>query len=217
MARFCTNCGQELAEGVAFCTSCGTKAPENEVKQSVEAPKQMVSCQKCGAALPDGVAFCTECGTARSGEPSAPPVAPVKQEAQIPRQQAYVPPVHQPTPSAQDPQVKPVGTGTFFGLQFLFSIPVIGWLVCLIMTFAPKNKSLKNYARAMLIWLLIGLVLGMAIFFLFRWVGGILTSYITEITDGAFAGWNGLFDQFGNIGELFDQLSEGSLDGLPKE
>ncbi|MBE6036357.1 MAG: zinc-ribbon domain-containing protein [Clostridiales bacterium] len=27
MARFCTECGKEIAEGVAFCTECGTKAP----------------------------------------------------------------------------------------------------------------------------------------------------------------------------------------------
>ena len=28
MAKFCTNCGKDIPEGIAFCTECGTKAPE---------------------------------------------------------------------------------------------------------------------------------------------------------------------------------------------
>lgn len=44
-----------------------------------------------------------------------------------------------------------VTTGAFFGLNLLFSLPAIGWIICLIMAFAPKNKNIKNFARSKLI------------------------------------------------------------------
>ena len=28
MAKFCTECGKEIADGVSFCTECGAKAPD---------------------------------------------------------------------------------------------------------------------------------------------------------------------------------------------
>lgn len=52
-----------------------------------------------------------------------------------------------------------VGTGAFFGLEFLFALPLIGFICCLIFSFAPKNRNLKHYARGKLIWAVIGLVL----------------------------------------------------------
>ena len=42
----------------------------------------------------------------------------------------------------------------------LFSLPAIGWIICLIMAFAPKNKNIKNFARSKLIWIAIGIILG---------------------------------------------------------
>ena len=53
-----------------------------------------------------------------------------------------------------------VTTGAFFGLNLLFSLPAIGWIICLIMAFAPKNKNIKNFARSKLIWIAIGIILG---------------------------------------------------------
>ena len=54
---------------------------------------------------------------------------------------------------------KVAGVGTFFGLQLLFSLPIIGLIACIICAFAPENQNVKNYARATLIWLLIAVVL----------------------------------------------------------
>ncbi len=51
-----------------------------------------------------------------------------------------------------------VGFWTFFGLILLFSIPVIGLIACLIFMFAPKKKSMKNYARATMVWLALQIV-----------------------------------------------------------
>ncbi|MGN1472913.1 MAG: zinc-ribbon domain-containing protein [Eubacteriales bacterium] len=40
----------------------------------------------------------------------------------------------------------------FFGLELLFSLPLVGWIFCVIMMFAPKNENIKNFARSKLIW-----------------------------------------------------------------
>ena len=67
----------------------------------------------------------------------------------------------EPFPETVSPvqQEKPVHTGIFFGLEALFSIPLIGLIASVIFSFAPENKNLKNYARAKLIWCIISLLL----------------------------------------------------------
>ena len=65
-------------------------------------------------------------------------------------------PVYAPLPAQTDPVV---GTGAFFGLEFLFALPLIGFICCLIFSFAPKNRNLKHYARGKLIWSIIALVM----------------------------------------------------------
>lgn len=65
-------------------------------------------------------------------------------------------PVYVPLPAQTDPVV---GTGAFFGLEFLFALPLIGFICCIIFSFAPKNRNLKHYARGKLIWSIIALVL----------------------------------------------------------
>ena len=166
MAKLCTNCGREIAEGVAFCTECGTKAPAE-------------------------AAATTEI----KNEP--PKTAPLRQTYTPPIQPQ--PTVRQPAPAVDAPPAGKygvVGTGYFFGMMFLYAIPVIGWLVCLITALAAKNENKKHFAKAMLIWLIIGLVLAVVGYFVFRWLGGALMDYINQATDGAFGEWGDIFEQF---------------------
>ncbi len=258
MAKFCTECGKEIAAGVAFCTECGAKAPadnnteKKEVKQ--EAAPATRTCKKCGAELKEGVAFCTECGASNKDESADAPTAEVKTEAPPPpaqeqrqqpppqhppihtqappiqqaspqpqytqqppqgqpvyqnqqpyNQQAYVQPqyqqpaYHQPQPTYQQ-QPQPtyaasppapkdesggvVSTGTFFGTMLLFALPFIGFIACIIMCFAPKRKSLKNYAKANLIWAIIGLVFGILLVVAVIALGGSLMDYLSEAMGG---------------------------------
>ena len=125
MAKFCTECGAELRDGIAFCTTCGAKA-----EQDIPTPQVMPEMQPATRPVPQRTA------------PPAPQYVPVSQ------------------PKAEIPADKTVSTGTFFGLMFLFSLPILGWLICLIMAFASKNKNIKHFARTMLIWLIIALVIG---------------------------------------------------------
>ncbi len=80
-------------------------------------------------------------------------VAPVTEQEPMP---IVTPPTPVPyVPAADDVRNAPVGFGTYFGLIFLYSIPVIGWIACILMMFIPKRRSLKNYARAVTAWLAI--------------------------------------------------------------
>lgn len=57
-----------------------------------------------------------------------------------------------------------VGFGTYFGTSVLFAIPVVGWIASIVMSFAPKRRSLKNYSRVMMVWTTLGLILTVALF-----------------------------------------------------
>ena len=59
------------------------------------------------------------------------------------------------TPETQAAE-KPLGTGAFFGLAFVLALPVIGLIVSLILSLACRHQTIKTYARAMLIWSVIG-------------------------------------------------------------
>ena len=98
MAKFCTECGSEIRDGIAFCTNCGAKA-----EQDIPTPQVMPEMQPSTRPVP---------------QPAAPPVP------------QYTP---APQAKAEIPADKTVSTGTFFGLMFLFSLPILGWLICLIM------------------------------------------------------------------------------------
>ena len=169
MAKFCTECGKEIADGVAFCTECGTKAPA------------------------DPVSATTETVTEAKDTKVETPVVHTPPAQSYPAQQTYT----QPAP---DPTSKVVGTGAYFGLMLLFAIPIIGQIACLIMAFAPKNKNIKHFARAQLIWMVIGIIIAALV------IGGIVllvntfSDYIAEATGGEFNGLGDLFEQFQNGG-----------------
>lgn len=153
-------------------------------------------CTKCGAALTPGTRFCTTCGASVEEVPAA-PVAPTPVEpTPVPVQPTPVPvqpvvtPV-QPAPAPVQPVVAPVqyvpvqpvqqmtaapkeevaGVGRYFWTMLLFTIPVVGFIFSIIFSFAPRNKSFKNFSRAMMIWYIIAIVIAIAIIVLLSVLG----------------------------------------------
>ena len=135
--------------------------------------------------------------------PTPPPPAPPTPQ---PQQTVYNPPTIQPT-FAQDgapPYGSPyaaVGTGWFFGTMFLFSIPVIGWIACIIMALATKNRNKKSFACANLIYMIIGLAFAVAMYFLFRWIWSAIIDYArangSDILSGLIPGFDNTDDFWG--------------------
>ena len=161
---FCINCGKELPEGMRFCIECGAEQTRPE-------PVTVA-------------ASATQEATVKEEKPEAQqqPFAPTYAEPQPEFSQPYTvyeqagvpnmpPPMYQSPqgfPPAYNEEPRPmsggkysvVGTGTYFGLMILFSIPVIGFIACIIFACgAGKNENIRNFARAKLIWSLISLVI----------------------------------------------------------
>ena len=185
----------------------------------------MAFCTECGTKVPDGIKFCTACGNPMSEAPKPVPVmgttpmpvpapAPISAPAPVPAatptpakptKAVGVPPKQIPVSDAPErgSRYAVMGTGAYIGYSILFSIPAVGWIACLIMAFAAKNLNTRNYARAMLIFLIIGIVISVALYFLFSWISEAAIQYINETTNGVFgdlSGANGLFDMFAQIG-----------------
>jgi len=115
------------------------------------------------------------------------------------------------TPPVQNPANNPAGTGSFFGLMLLFSIPIVGFIASIVTIFAAKNKSIKNFAKATLIWQIISL----AVFALV--VAGIvmlvntIEQMVTELVGSQF-GNLGELGELGDLSELIGMLQSGEID-----
>lgn len=107
---------------------------------------------------------------------------------------------------------EPVGFGTYFGLAALFAVPVIGFIAAILFSFIPKRKSLKNYARATLTWLSIGLLV---LALLFSLVVSVLNMAVKAVNESAGTQFESIFDvvhtvnkvQQGDIRVLLPHLS----------
>ncbi len=71
----------------------------------------------------------------------------------------------------QTPQIpeeyKPISMWGYLGYEILFALPFIGFILVIVMSFAPANKNVKNFARSFLLATIIGIVLVFIIFSLF--------------------------------------------------
>ena len=187
-----------MPESAQFCTECGAKFEaevKEEVSAAVSAPVETPVAAPPPAVAPPPVT---------TPPPVTPPVTPSP-----PVQQVYQPPKQQSFTSQQTPQIsKTVGTGAYFGLVFLFAIPLIGFIVCIIMTFAAKNKNIKNFAKATLIWLIIGAVLSGVLFGIGVLLTNTLLDFINDAVGNNFGSFGEVFSEFGEIKDTLGGLGE---------
>ncbi len=139
----------------------------------------MKTCTACLSENQDESIFCEKCGAKLLEEAAAPAYAsapaqpqyqppvnnqPVYQNPypQQPYQAPYQPQYQQPmqiTEAMLPAEFKPVSTGTYIGYSILFSLPIIGFIMLLVTAFSSeKSKSLRNYAKSILIMTLILLI-----------------------------------------------------------
>ncbi len=133
----------------------------------------MAYCTKCGTQVADGVKFCTSCGTPMGAaqqpqpQPQAAPQQPQPQPQQTytqqQAQQAYAQqPYTQPQPQyAPVYTEEPISTGAYIGIFFLLMLPVINLILLIVWACGGCNKKNKtNLSRALLVWMLIGALIG---------------------------------------------------------
>lgn len=178
----------------------------------------MAFCTECGANVPDNVKFCTVCGkpmgaVARSEPVMAATTVQASGETQakiIPQgyQAAYSPQEAHPQAALSNGEAEPsrggkyavMSTGSYIGHSVLFAVPIVGWIICVITAFAAGNLNKRNYARSVLIFLIIGIVFSVVAYIVFSWVAEAVIQYINEATQAELG-------DFGGLGDLFDIIN----------
>jgi len=51
-----------------------------------------------------------------------------------------------------------ISVWAWMGMMLVTAIPVIGWIMILVWAFTGTNESRKNYFRAILMWILVGVL-----------------------------------------------------------
>ena len=130
-----------------------------------------------------------------------PPPAPEPGNVSKPSPQPAPRPVNVSPQQANPATQGVISIGGFVGMLILFSIPIIGWIICIIVSIAAKNRNRRNFARAMLIITIIMIVISVILYFVVGWIWemflGTIQGYIDDFTGG-------LFPDFGDFGGLFD-------------
>lgn len=113
-----------------------------------------MKCPTCGTELPENTKFCTFCGTAMETVAPARPV-----------------PTRPVSAAPAAPAPKLLGPWAYFGLQLLFSIPIVGFIFLIIFSLDNSNLNRRNYARSFWCALLVGVVLSIICGILFAVTG----------------------------------------------
>jgi len=194
MARFCTNCGAEVEDGLRFCTECGAQMEE-----------------KAGVS------------TGASVQEYDLPVAPMRQPQPAPRQQAayhYAQEDSRPARRSKAPgpnsPYAPITTWGFVGTMLLLSIPIVGLVLTIVWACGGCRKiNKRNLSRAFLILMVIGLILGLVAGLVVR---GIVKSALKEagISEELLDGGLGSLGELAAIGDSDEEGGDGGnlLDGL---
>lgn len=178
MARFCEKCGTQLDGVEAFCPNCGAPVAAEPETPAAETAAETVAAEMNAAetaAAPAAPAEESASGSA-DGAPAAPAPAPAPAPAQPQYQQAQ-PQYQQAQPqytvvtAAPEPD-QTVSTARFFWFRILFVIPFVGFILSIIMSFAPRNVNFKHFARSYMIMYFIG-------------IGLVLVGLIIAIAGGA--------------------------------
>ncbi len=181
MAKFCTNCGNEIPEGVAFCTECGTKISESPNQAPVIEQPVKVEEQKA----PEPVM-------------AAPPPPPQNTYQAPPQQQPYQQPYQPPSQpreitaeAVKGTKYEPISAWGFIGIMFLMCIPLVGLIFTIVWACGGCRKICKrSFARATIIMAIIGIIIGI----IFVLVGGALINSLLDKAgiendgDGIFSG-----------------------------
>lgn len=122
-----------------------------------------MNCPNCGVNNENAAAFCTECGTKLAAEvpqvqiPAAPAIQPESPK-----------PVNQEIPKGY----KPLSPWAYVGWRLLFMIPVAGFVLLIVMSFAPRNKNLKNFTRSYWCTALLAIIIAVIALLLIAAIGG---------------------------------------------
>jgi len=131
-----------------------------------------MQCSNCKAWMPEERQFCTNCGkrlrAEAEGETEQAPVSPNYASGQRP---VIIP---------HSEETNTVGIGAWIGIFLLLNIPLVNIIMCIVWACSAKRQSLKNFARATIICVLIVLILAVVTGILFALSGETFAFSIVE-------------------------------------
>lgn len=148
----CPNCGTANEHDSVFCAECGTKLTQPEVPVAAATPTPSLEATQV---IPQPI----------------PQPEPAPQPAPAP-QSAPTPVADQPVTPRIPPEYKPMSPWAYFGWSLLYSIPFVGFVLLIVMSFAPRNKNHKNFTRSYWCGALIVLALVVVVLLLAFALGG---------------------------------------------
>jgi len=179
MQQNCVKCGGIIGEGKKFCPICGAKVESDPTPRPItltltdqpeadQVDKKDIDGQKAQADAP---------------MPPPAPGGPAQVRTPPP---AYDRPNYMNIPSAdpdpkpsKDSKYAPVSIIIYMLLMVGMAIPFIGFILAIIFSFAGKSVSRKNFCRAVLIFMIIGMVLSIiAIVIAVYLIGPVVTAFI---------------------------------------
>lgn len=132
---FCPKCGTEVSDDKAFCPECGNPLKSQE-QQSSGARQTAGAQQTAGAAQQSWQAT-----GAQNGARPHPQVQFQSDTVVLPD------------------EYKPISMWGYFGYEILFSIPIVGFIVLIVLSINGKNQNVKNFARSYFCFTIIVLIL----------------------------------------------------------
>ena len=119
-----------------------------------------MKCVSCGAEIAENMKFCTTCGTPVVKQAPPAPAQPVVKEVPVvpPVPPVRVPPVVVPQ-NVLPRENKPLGPWAYYGLQLLFSIPLVGFICLIVFSLDNGNINRRNFARSYWCSLIVTLIL----------------------------------------------------------
>jgi len=154
----CSSCGVLIPDGAKFCGICGaTQAAPAEPAPAYQEPPQPVYQETPAYAAQPAPPYQEQ--PAYAAQPAYQP-----QPAYQQPQPAYQPqPAEEPVPP-KGSRYAPISALGYFGYFILFAIPIVGQILCIAFAFGKSgNVNRRNLARAMFVFLIIGLIFALTI------------------------------------------------------
>ena len=163
---FCSNCGKELPANARFCNACG-RPIEVPIQPPAEEPEPVAVEAPAQVEAPQPV---------RVEAPAPEPRRATENREEKPADEPLFAPAPEPVVPEEN---RPLGPWAYFGYGILFSIPVIGFILLIIFSFAGKNVNRKNFARSYWCWFILALAIVLILVVI------LLTGVLRNVTDAA--------------------------------
>ncbi len=137
---FCPKCGTEVSDDKAFCPECGNPL-KSQAQQAFGARQTAGAQQASEGQQTAGAQQSWQATGAQNGARPHPQVQFQSDTVVLPD------------------EYKPISMWGYFGYEILFSIPIVGFIVLIVLSINGKNQNVKNFARSYFCFTIIVLIL----------------------------------------------------------